>query len=76
MDERISVLLMILLAIEDAYIWNILCDIDRISLVIMNELEQRIVIRNDCDHVSEQANDQTDYSADRLPSIDTVIINP
>ena len=75
MDNNISIMIMLLLAIEGAHMWSVLYDIDRIWSIITNEMEQMIAIRNELDHISEQANDGTESPADRFPSIDTIIIN-
>lgn len=72
MEDDINRILMILLAIEDAFIWNICNEIDRIWWIIMDKM---LTNYNTRDYVSEQANDRRTSTDERFELIDTIIIN-
>ena len=72
MEDDIHRILMILFAIEDAFILNICNETDRIWWIIMDEMLNNY---NTQDNISEQANDRMTSTDERLELIDTIIIN-
>jgi hypothetical protein len=75
MDNSLTMVIMILIAIQDAYICDILNDIDRNWSIMIDEMEQIMAIYDNLDNFSEQADDRSEYFNERRRSIDNAIVN-
>jgi len=76
MDNSLTMLIMILLAIQDAYISDIMNDIDQSWSIMIDEMERIMTIYENLDNPSEQADDGFGYFNERRRSIDNAIVNP
>jgi hypothetical protein len=69
-------LMMILVSMQDAYICEILDDIDQTWSIMIDEIEQILKVYNRLDNFSEQANDISAVFNERMDYINKAIINP
>jgi hypothetical protein len=76
MDDYLSILIMILYSIQDAYICEILDDINLTWSLMINEIEQIMEIYNNLDNFSEQPNDISSHFNESMDYINNAIINP